>query len=334
MANLSSTGLQSDKERNSDYSFTQPRLEYDDVSDHISITRHRLYSLKQDQRLLAAEAEIEEKFQCEKADIIAEMESNFQSEKWNLVAEAMSHTGSVRFSGELIQAQYEKLTRDPKRSDAKEEENHDTIDLPRRTSRAIKRRRADEASNVTIVQGKHAPSIPTTHNSVRSIASSLSQPQHARLFLYQKRPDSKSQAIKSTSGQKSSADGAEPGHEKVRKDKALLSAEQSARSLRVWAKRRALGTHGRDGGPPKGKKAKLAVRKAAPETGIPPAPTVTYQSGHSPDVLPKQTAPRVMEEEIRRDANQHKQSLAQIIPAAPSQTGSGRERIKPFKSST
>ena len=283
MANFASNGLQPDKERNSNYSSTQLRLKPDDVSDHGTITRHGLCSLNQDQRLLAAEAEVEEKFQCEKADIIAEMESNFQSEKWDLVAEAMSLTGSVRFSAELIQTQYERLTRNPQKSDAQEEENHDTIDLPRRTSRT-NRRRADKASNVT-------------------------QQKHTRLFLYQKRPDSKSQASKSTSGQKSS---------KVGKDKSQFRAEQSARSRRVWAKRRALGMNGRDGGPPKAKKAKMAVPKAAPKAEIPP------------NVLPKQNAPRVIEEEGRGDVNQHRHSLAQIIPAA-SQTGSEQKRIKPYK---
>lgn len=285
MANLASTGLQPYKEPNNDYTFTEPRLDSDDVSDHDSINRHESCTLNQDQRLLTAEAEVEEKFQCEKANIIAEMESNYQSEKWNLVAEAMSRTGSVHFSAGLVQAQYEKLTRDPEKSDAKEEERHDTIDLPRRTNRTTKRRRANEASNV-------------------------SQPQHARLFLYQKRPD-RGQAITSTSGQKSSADGVR--HREAPKDREQLRAEQSARSLRVWAKRRALGTHGRDGcGPPKAIKAKTAVPNAAPKPRIPLAPTVTYQS------------------EVRGDANQHKQSLSQIIPTAP-QTGNGQKRVKTYK---
>ena len=324
MANLASTGLQpdKDKERHSDYSSTQPRLESDDVSDLGGITRHRLCSLKQDQRLLAAEAEIEEKFQCEKADIIAEMESNFQSEKWNLVAEAMSRTGSAHHSAEMIQAQYERLTRNPKRSDTKDEERHDVFtDLPRRTARTIKRKRAETSSPSRSGLGRLEEA---------SKATNLPEPQRTRLFLYQKRPDSKIQATKPTSGQKSSADGAEQGHQTVRKDKSQVDAEQSARMLKAWAKRRALGTNGRDGGPPKAKKAKMAVPNAAPKAGTPLAPTITYQSGHFPKILPTQTAPRVVGEDVRQDANQHKQSLAQIIPAAP-QIGSEQERIKSSK---
>lgn len=315
MANLTSTGLQPDEERNSHYSSTQPRLESDDVSDHGTITCHRLCSLRQDQRLLAAEAEIEERFQYEKADIIAEMESNFQSEKWNLVAEALSRTGSAHYSAKMIQAQYERLTRNPKRSYAKDEEIRDpSTDLPQRSACTFKRRRAETSS----------PSRSGVERlGEASNVTNLPQPQHARLFLYQKPPDSKSQATKPTSEQKSSADGAEPGHQTVRKDKSQVNAEQSVRALKAWAERR-------DGGPPKAKKAKMAVPKAASKAGNHLAPTVTYQSGHSPKFLPNQTASREVGKEVCRDANQHKQSLAQIIPATP-QTGSGQERIKSSK---
>ena len=250
------------------------------------------------------------------------MESNFQSEKWNLVAEAMSRTGSAHCSAEFVQAQYESLTRDPTRSDAKDEETLDTFtDLPRRTTRTVKRRRAETLSPSRSGEGRLEEASKVTN---------LPEPQRTRLFLYQKRPDSKSQTTKPTGGQTSSADGAEPGHQTVRKDKSQINAEQSVRALEAWAKRRALGTNGRDGGPPKAKKAKMTVPKAASKAGIFLAPTVTYQSGHSPKILPNQTAPRVVGEEVRRDANQHKQSLAQIIPAA-FQTGSGQERIKSSK---
>lgn len=319
-ANLASTGLQPDKERNSDYSsIQQPRLQSDDVSDHGPIIRHRLCSLKQDQRLLAAEAEIVEQFQSEKASLIAEMESNFQSEKWNLVAKAMSRSGLVHYSAEFIQAQYESLTKKSKRSDAKDEEIRDTLTvLPRRTTRIFKEKRVETSSPSRSGVGRLEEA---------SKATNLPEPQRTRLFLYQKRPDSKSQAIKLTSGQKSSADGAKPGHQTIRKDKSQVDPEQSARARKAWAKRRALGTNGRRGGPPKAKKAKMAVPNAAPKAGIPLAPTVTYQSGHPPEFLRNQTAPRVVGQEVRRDANHHKQSLAQIIPAA-SQTGSGQERIK------
>lgn len=303
-ANLANTRLESVKVRDSHRSLAHPLVEPDDGREDGSITYPTPSSLKQDQLLLAAEAEIEGNFQREKAELIAEIENNFQSEKWDLVAKAMSRRGLAHYSAESIQAQYERLARDPKSADAKEEEIPDTTsDLPRRTIRTVRGKKAETSVPSRFDVGDEA-----------SNATSLPQERHPRLLLYQKRPDTKIQVTKIMGGKA------------VRKDKSQIHAEQSARALRVWAKRRALGTHGRDGGPPKGKKAKTAVPKA----GIPLDSTVTYQSGHSPESLPNQRAPMVIEEEVRRDANQPKQPLAQIIAAAP-QTDNGQERIKPSR---
>ena len=300
-ANLANTRPESVKVRDSHRSLAHPLLEPDDGHEDDSIAYPTRSSLKQDQLLFAAEAEIEGNFQREKADLIAEIEDNFQSEKWDLVAEAMSRRGFAHYSAESIQAQYERLARDPKSADAKEEENPDTTsDLPRRTTRTIRGKKAKTSIPSRFDVGDEA-----------SNATSLPQQRHPRLLLYQKRPDTK---IQFTTVMCEKA---------VLKDKSQIHAEQSARALRVWAKRRALGTHGRDGGPPKGKKAKTAVPKA----GIPLDSTVTYQRGHSPESLPNQAAPTVIEEKVRRDANQPKQPFAQIIPAAP-QTDNGPERIK------
>lgn len=95
-----------------------------------------------------------------------------------------------------------------------------------------------------------------------------------------------------------SGKGAEPGRQTVRKDKSQIFAEQSARARRVWAMRRVLGTNGRNGGPPKAKKAKMAVLSTAPNAGTSLAPTVRYQSGHVPDSLPDHTQPILSEQEV------------------------------------
>lgn len=428
MANLARTRNAPEVVRGSHRSqLTYPLLEPDDGLDSSLINHPTSSSLKRGQLLLAAEAEVEEKFQREKADLIGEIENNFQLEKWNLVAEAMSRTGSAKYSAEKIQAQYDRLAGGLERAEAKEENPDSFTDLPRRTNRAFKGRttetsmpsksgvrRLDEASNATI----------------------LPQSQHPRLLLYQKHPKSKSQATTTIRGKQSAnkcescgrkyqtragliyhrehhpncdstlprsynskkrklngysnpgytqlradrqgpfanppaprdsfpnlmpsetltalpqvarkdnppaledvslgpaAEGAEGGRQKVRKDKSQIHAEQSARALRVCANRRALGTNGRDGGPPKSsstaKKAKVAAPNTAPNLGTSLAPSVTEQSGHSQDPSQKQTQPIVFEKEVRRDANQNKQSVAQIIPAAP-EIHSGLKRIKPPK---
>ncbi len=292
MANFANTRRKSVKAQDSQRSLAHPLLEPDDVHDKGSIAYPKPSSPKQDQLLLAAEAEIEGNFQREKAELIAEIENNFQSEKWDLVSEAISRRGLTRYSAETIQAQFERLARDPKSPDAKEKENLDTTcDLPRRTTRAV--------------GGKTETSTPDE----ASNATRLSQPQRPRLLLYQKRPDSKIQA---TTAMREKA---------IREDRSQAHAKHSARMLKVWAKRRAMGTNGYKGGPPKArataKEAKVAVTKAAPNAGIPLAPTVTYQSGHSPELLPNQTAPMVIGKEVCRDVKQHKQPFAPTIPAAP-----------------
>lgn len=118
------------------------------------------------------------------------------------------------------------------------------------------------------------------------------------------------------------------GRQAVRKTKSQTFTQQSERARRAWAIRRALGTNGRDGGPPKTKKAKIAVPNAAPNAEIPLASTVTYKSGLFQKPLPGQTTPMVIEQEVRRDANPHKQSLAHIVPPAP-QTDTAAKRIEP-----
>lgn len=427
MANLASTRLKREKERDRGCSLTYPRLETDEVGGDDLIPHHGLSSWKQDQLLLAAEAEIEANFQREKADIIAEIESNYRSEKWSLVAEAMSRTGSANYSAELIQEQYDRLTRDPSRADAKDEENHDTFaDLPQQTTRTVRGGIIDTSTP----SGSGVGRLDKSSN-----ASSLPQPKHTRLVLYQKRPDPKSQATTTTKRDKNwersckckgcgrkyqsqggldyhskqhpncgltiprsyrskkrklnnhsnagyaqskagskgpftnppgpqvsfpslmphhtttalaqvnstgnspaledvslgpSAEGAERGGQTICKSKSGVNAEQSARMRKVWARRRALGTNGRGGGPPKAKTAKKAVPNVAPNAGIHLAPTMTYQSGHSPESLPNQTPPIVIEEEVCRDAKQRNQTLAQIIAAAP-QKDRSQERVKSSK---
>ena len=306
MANFANTRLESVKAQDSQRSLAYPLPEPDDVHDKDSIAYPTLSSPKQDQLLLAAEAEIEGNFQREKAELIAEIENNFQSEKWDLVAEAISRRGLAHYSARTIQAQFERLTRNPKSPDAKDKENFDTTyDLPPRTTHAVRGRKTetstpDEASNAT----------------------RLSQPQRPRLLLYQKRPDFK---IQVTTAMREKA---------IREDRSQAHAEHSARMLRVWAKRRAMGTDGYKGGPPKArataKEAKVAVTKAAPNAGIPLAPTVTYQSGHSLESLPNQTVPMAIGKEVRRDVKQHKQPFAHTIPAAP-HTDSDQERINTSK---
>ena len=79
--------------------------------------------------LLAAEAEIQENFEREKAGLIAEIDRNFQSEKWALVAEAMSRSGSASYPADLIRAQYELLTGNSQRPDAKTETKADQASI-------------------------------------------------------------------------------------------------------------------------------------------------------------------------------------------------------------
>ncbi|CAD6583451.1 MAG: hypothetical protein ASARMPRED_001329 [Alectoria sarmentosa] len=395
------------------------RFEPDEVRDDSSSNLPGLSSLKGDQLLLAAEAEVEENFQREKADLIAEIENSFQLEKWNLVAEVMSRSGSTHYSADMIQAQYDMLARGSKRADPKEE-NPDTFnELPRRITRTGGGRKTETSIPSKTRVGRFAEdsNIPNL-------------PQHRpRLLLYQKSPESKSQAsttireksaiktrkcvrcgrkYKSRSGilnhlqnhpncdlttprpYKSKkrklnsysnpghtqprdgrhgrftdppaprvsfpnlmpretttglsqvknidntpaledvslgtcAEEADHGRPRVRRTKPVVNVEQSARMLRVWAKRRALGTSGQHGGPPRAstiaRNATTDVPNAAPNSGISLAPPVTYQSGLSLDSMPNPTQPVVFKKQVRRDVNQHEQSLAQIIPAAPERDG-------------
>ena len=396
------------------------RLHPDEVRDNSSSNLPGLSSLKGDQLLLAAEAEVEENFQREKADLIAEIENNFQLEKWSLVAEVMSRTGSTLYSADLIQAQYDMSARGSKRADPKED-NPDTFnELPRRTTRAGGGRKTETSIPSKTRVGRFAedsniPNLPQQHR--------------PRLLLYQKSPEFKSQAsttireksaiktrkcvrcgrkYKSRSGIQNHRQNhpncdlttprpykskkrklnsySNPGHTqprdgrygrftdppasrvsfpnlmprettiglsrvkdidntpvlenvslgtcaeevdhgrpRVRLTKPVVNVEHSARMLRVWAKRRALGTSGHRGGPPRAstiaRNATTDVPNAAPKSGISLAPTVTYQSGLSLDSMPNQTQPVVFKKQVRRGVNQHEQSLAQIIPAAPETDG-------------
>ena len=293
MANLTSLRLRADEKPNKVYSVTYPHSESHDVSDDSSINNSELSSLKQDQLLLSAEAEIEENFQREKAYILAEIESNFQSEKWNLVAEAMSRTGSATYSAKSIQAQYERLIKKPKGTVVREDENNDiSTDLAQRTPRAVG-------------MGKPETSTPS-----RSGAGRL---------------DEASNPISSP------ADEADRGHRTVRKCGPQNHAEHSARMRRVWAKRKALGTNGHHGGPPKAStlaKAKKVVPVNTPSAGNSLAPVAIHQSVHAKDLLPSHTRPIVLEGKAGRDANQHQQSLAQIVPAA-ALVASGKKHNQP-----
>ena len=276
MANLASTRFEADEKRDKVCSVTYPRLQPDSVSGNDSTNHPKLSSLEQDQLLIAAEAEVEETFQREKAEILAEIESNFQSEKWNLVAEAMSRTGPATYSAELIQAQYKRLTKKPKGAAAKHGKKENTF------------------TPCMIEGGK----IETSTTS-RSGAGRLVEASNAINLL---------------------RDGAERGQKTGRKNGPKNHEEHSAVMRKVWAKRRALGTNGHHGGPPKAstaaKKAKIAIPTITPNTATSLAPVVLSHNDHAPDSFSNQTQPIVLEEKVGCDATQHKQSLAQIIAAA------------------
>ena len=282
MENCASTPLTADEKRGKGCSLTYPRLEAADGNDNDATFRPRLSSLEQDQLLRATEAEIEENYQREKADILAEMESNFQSEKWILVAQAMSRVGPATYSAESVQAQYEKLNNTRKRAVANDESNRDTlINLPRQMPRAV---------------GRETPKIPTPSGSSAG------------------RQDEAPNAINPPT------DKAERRHQTARKCGPQNRAEHSARMRRVWAKRRALGTNGHHGGPPKAsttaKQAKMALPTTKPNVGTPPIPTITQPSDQAQNSSSYQKQPIMVKDEAGRDVNQHKHSLAHIIPAA------------------
>lgn len=405
MANIASAPLEPDEERDSLRSLAYPRLDSDAISVNGSTLRLKPSSLKQNQLLFAAEAEIEENFQREKAAIIAEIEDNYQSEKWNLVAEAMSRNGLVHHSAEWIQAQYERLTTHLRRVDSKDKENHDiSTDLPRRTTLPMKERKTREStlsrsdverldetsiavdlpqpqlaatirkkysrkescecencgrkyksSGGLIYHHKQYPNCTTTkprpynrkENKLRTSSfpgGALPRAEHQRpladppaprvsfpnLMISQKFSDSSQldenddRSALDDATLRLPADGADCGLQSLRKTK-QTHAEHSARARKVWAKRRALGTNGRHGGPQKMKPIAKKAKPAPPGNQL--ASTVTDQSGHSPKHLANPTAPIAIKKEALSDAND---SLEQTMPAAP-QTDSGPRRVRPFE---
>ena len=236
--------------------------------------------MKQNKLLLAAEAEVEENFQCEKADILAQMESNFQTEKWNLVAEAMSRTSSATYSAKAVRAQYERL---------KSKSDDDPTGLPRRTDGAVEE----------------------------------IHPESTALRPDARRLNGTSDAIITPTN------GAEHQRQKVPKSRLQLQIEHSERMRRVWAKRRAQGTDGRGG--MASKKARKAATITTLRSESSSAPVTTHQSAPTPDPLAKRTQPIVSEQEAGRAANQHRQSLAQIIPTTPQSVDSGLKQNKPSR---
>lgn len=288
MGNLARTRVKTNERLDKVRTLPDLRLEPDNVSEIIPTGYVKPSSLKQDQLLLAAEAEIEANFQEEKAGLLAEIESNYQSEKWALVAEAMSRAGSATYSAKLVQAQYERLTARPKKAVAKDRIDRDTFtDLPQQTPRAV---------------GRENLEIPTTSRSGTG------------------RLDEASKAINT------SADRAERGHQVVHKFGPRNHAEHSARMRKVWAKRRALGTDGHYGGLPEAstiaRRAKIAASTTAPSAKTYRVPAISHPSGHARDSSSNPKRSIVLEEGVGRDANQHKHSLAQIIPAAaPADSG-------------
>ena len=112
-------------------------------------------------------------------------------------------------------------------------------------------------------------------------------------------------------------DGAEHGRQKEPKSRLQQQIEHSERMRRVWAKRRASGTDGR-GGTVSKKARKAANSTMTPKPASSSAPTVTpHQSAPTPEPLAKQPQPMVSEYEPGRVADQHRQSLAQIISTTP-----------------
>lgn len=213
-----------------------------------------------------------------------------------MVAETMSRTGSATYSAELIQAQYERLTRKCERADGKDDDNDDHSIKPLgRTTRAVGGKSIE-------------PSTPSRSAAVRF--------------------DEASNAINLPTN------GAAHGRQEVPKSRSQQQIEHSARMRRVWAIRKAKGTNGFRGGPPKGatasKKAKTAVPATTPNAGSSLDPAVTFQNGHAQKSTPKQTQSTVFEQQIGRNTNHHKQSLAQIVPVA-AQVNSGPKHNNPSR---
>ena len=310
--------------------------------------------------LLAAEAEIQEKFEREKAGLIAEIDCNFQSEKWALVAEAMSRSGSASYPADLIRAQYELLTGNSQRPDAKTE----TSTLSRSGVGKV-----DQASIATnLLQSQHAQSISkkqttatvrekkAVDRSYKCEKCGKKYKSQASLIYHQEcHPNCSSTRPVSHKRTKRNLDSySDAGHEEPGADRqgslanppnSRLSSpkptprnnatalpqvnriedvpadedSQSARMRRIWAIRRALGTNGRSGGPPK-------ARGAVKRFGMSLAPTITYQSGHSPALSTSHVPPNTMEKDVSHDTNPEKQCLEQIMPAT-SRTVTGQKDI-------
>ena len=320
--------------------------------------------------LLAAEAEIRENFEREKADIIAEIDCNFELEKWALVAEAMSRNASASYPADLIRAQYELLTGNPQRADAKNEEKQNTsAHLPRRPMYVVMDRktetsrsgvgRVDEASIATkSPQSQHSQRLDSKSETTATIRGKKSVDRsykcehcgkkyksQASLIYHQEfhpncsstRPvshkrtkgdmDSYSDAVHEEPGADRQGSRTDPPNSRLslanstpRNNATALPqvsriedapADEdlpSARMRRIWAIRRALGTNGRFGGPPK-------TSGTAKKVEMSFAPTVTYQNGHSPGLSPNHDPPNTMEKDIRHDTNPKKQCLEQITPA-------------------
>ena len=331
--------------------------------------------------LLAAEAEIQENFEREKADIIAEIDSSFQSEKWALVAEAMSRSGSANYPADLIRAQYELLAGNPQRADAKNEEKQNTCaNLPRRATYIVKDSKTetstpsrsgvgkvDQASNATnSPQSQHPQRIDSENQTTAAMRGKKSvdrsykceqcgkkyKSQASLIYHHEFHPNCSStrpvshERTKRKLNSYPDAGHEEPGADRQgslanppdsrmsfpsstpRKtptalpqvnrveDAPALEDSPSARMRRIWAIRRALGTNGRFGGPPKpsgtAKKVEMSL-----------APTVTYRNGHSRALSPSQVQPNTMEKNVRHDTSPEKQC----------QTVTGQEdiTITPYK---
>ena len=220
------------------------------------------------------------------------MESAFQSEKWNLVAKAMSRTGLPTCSAEAIQARYETLTMKSKKADAEDGNKSDiSSNLQRQTTRAI---------------GVDFPGISASSRTdvekVDEASTAMDVP----------------------------AKGAERGRRVVSQGKTQHQIAHSDRMRKVWAIRRAKGTDGHRGGPPKAatiaKTARSGGPNTTPNTGASLAPAVPLQSSHTQDSLPKQTQPTFLHQDLSRDVNPHQKSLAQIVPATPQANGGPRRK--------
>ena len=339
--------------------------------------------------LLAAEAEIQENFEREKADIIAEIDCNFESEKWTLVAEAMSRNGSASYPADLIRAQYELLKGNPRNADAKNEETQNTsahlpplprfVIMDRKTENSIPSRsevgRVDQASIATkLPQSQHPQRTDSKSQTTATIRGKKSVDRSYKCEKCGKKYKSQASLIyhqefhlncssarslshkrtKTNLDNYSDAEHKEPSADRqgslanppnqrlsfpnstprnnptalpqVNRIEGAPADEDSpsARMRRIWAIRRALGTNGRSGGPPK---ARGTAKKF--ETSLPP--TVTAQNGHSPAFSLSHVPPNTMEKDVRHDTSPEKQCHEQIMPATSQTVNGQKDSITPSK---